>query len=239
VKPGSALRAVLFDMDGLLVDSEPLWYEAECVVMARLGAPWTRADQLELTGSSLAEGVAIMLAKVPGPADPELTGRWLVEAVTQLVASRGVALLPGAAGLLAELAAAGIPRALVTAAQRQIMDSVIAATGLDFDVTVCGEDVHRSKPHPEPYLKAAQLLGEDPRDCMVLEDSPRGIAAARAAGCPVIAVPSVPLPAGPAGPAQLIAASLHEVDLARMQEMVRLSCTDELSGENSPSSGWL
>ncbi len=239
MKPRGVLRAVLFDMDGLLVDSEPLWYEAECMVMARLGRPWTRADQLELTGSSLAEGVAIMLAKAGRPADPELTGRWLVEAVTQLVVSRGVALLPGAAGLLAELAAAGIPRALVTAAQRQIMDAVIAATGLSFDVTVCGEDVHRSKPHPDPYLRAAQLLGEDPRDCVVLEDSPRGIAAARAAGCPVIAVPSVPLPAGPGGPAQLVVASLHEVDLARIQKTARLSCAGALPGENSSSPGRL
>lgn len=242
--PG-ALRAVLFDMDGLLVDSEPLWYEAECAVMARMGGSWSRADQMELTGSELAYGVAVMRRKAPRPADPELVGRWLVEAVTHLVVSRGVQLLPGAAGLLAELAAAGIPRALVTSAQRQIMDAVIATTGLSFGVAVCGEDVCRAKPDPEPYLRAADLLGEDPAGCVVLEDSPRGIAAAQAAGCPVIAVPSVPLPAGLAGPAapgqpaRLIVASLHEVDLARIHQMARLSCADELSGENSPSPGLL
>jgi HAD superfamily hydrolase (TIGR01509 family) len=248
VRDTGALRAVLFDMDGLLVDSEPLWYEAECVVMSRLGAPWGRADQMELIGSSLAEGVAIMLAKAPHPADPGLVGRWLVDAMTQMVVSRGVELLPGAGRLLAELAAAAVPCALVTSAQRQIMDAVIAVTGLSFGVTVCGEDVRRSKPDPEPYLRAVQLLGADPACCVVLEDSPRGITAAQAAGCPVIAVPSVPLPAGLAGPVaprhpgqpgRMIVASLHEVDLARIHQIVRLSCTDGLTGENSPSPGLL
>ena len=236
------LRAVLFDMDGLLVDSEPLWFETECAVMSRMGGTWTRADQLELTGSTLAEGVAIMRRKAPRPAAPDLVGRWLVDGVTQLVASRGVPLLPGAAELLAELATAGIPRALVTSAQRQVMDAVIAATGLSFGVTVCGEDVRRGKPDPEPYLRAAALLGEDPAGCVVFEDSPRGIEAAQAAGCPVIAVPSVPLPASLVQadpPGRVIVTSLHEVDLARIHDVARLSCAGGPSSENSPSPGLL
>jgi beta-phosphoglucomutase-like phosphatase (HAD superfamily) len=77
------------------------------------------------------------------------------------------------------------------------MDAVLEVTGLSFGVTVCGEDVQRGKPDPEPYLRAATLLGVPPSGCVVLEDSPTGIAAARAAGCPVIAVPSVPVPPGP------------------------------------------
>ena len=77
------------------------------------------------------------------------------------------------------------------------MDAVLKVTGLSFGVTVCGEDVQRGKPDPEPYLLAAALLGVPPAGCVVLEDSPTGIAAARAAGCPVIAVPSVPVPPGP------------------------------------------
>ena len=215
-----ALRAVLFDMDGLLVDSEPLWFEAERSVMARLGGPWTPADQLALIGGSLAHSVAYMRARAVRPAEPEQIGRWLLDGMADLVATNGVRLMPGAAGLLAELAAAGIRCALVTSAQRQIMDAVIDSTGLTFAVTICAEDVRRGKPDPEPYLRAAALLGEAPARCVVLEDSPRGVAAAQAAGCPVIAVPSVPLPAG------LIVAvvpTLCEIDLAALRKAARAS----------------
>jgi HAD superfamily hydrolase (TIGR01509 family) len=222
------LRAVLFDMDGLLVDSEPLWFEAERGVMARMGGSWTRADQLALTGGSLGHSVGYLRARAPRPAGPALVGRWLMDTMAALVAERGVPLMAGAAELLAEVAAAGIPSALVTSAQRRIMDAIIASTGLAFAVTVCAEDVRRNKPDPEPYLRAAALLGEAPGECVALEDSPRGIAAAQAAGCPVIAVPSVPLPAGMADagqPGQAVAASLGEVDLATLHWAV-VSCAD-------------
>jgi len=145
-----ALRAVLFDMDGLLVDSEPLWFEAERSVMSRLGGPWAPADQLALIGGSLAHSVAYMRARAVRPAEPEQIGRWLLDGMTDLVARSGVRLMPGAAGLLAELSAAGIRCALVTSAQRRIMKAVIASTGLEFAVTVCAEDVRRGKPDPEP-----------------------------------------------------------------------------------------
>jgi HAD superfamily hydrolase (TIGR01509 family) len=225
------LRAVLFDMDGLLVDSEPLWFEAERTVMARMGGPWTEADQQQLMGGTLTHSVGYMRTRALRPTEPEVIGAWLLDAMAALVAERGVPLMAGAAGLLAELAAAGIPQALVTSAQRRIMDAVLASTGLAFGVTVCAEDVRRSKPDPEPYLRAAALLGEAPGECVVLEDSPRGIASAQAAGCPVIAVPSMPLPAGMAGAGQpgaarqLVVASLREVDLARLRRVV-ISCAD-------------
>ena len=102
----------------------------------------------------------------------------------------------------------------------EIMEAVIASTGLAFSVTVCAEDVRRGKPDPEPYLRAAALLGEAPARCVALEDSPRGIAAAQAAGCPVIAVPSVPLPAGLT---VAIAGSLREIDLAALRGAARVS----------------
>ena len=215
-----ALRAVLFDMDGLLVDSEPLWFEAERSVMARLGGPWTPADQLALIGGSLAHSVAYMRARAVRPAEPEQIGRWLLDGMADLVATNGVRLMPGAAGLLAELAAAGIRCALVTSAQRQIMDAVIDSTGLTFAVTICAEDVRRGKPDPEPYLRAAALLGEAPARCVVLEDSPRGVAAAQAAGCPVIAVPSVPLPAGLS---VAVVPTLYGIDLAALRKAARAS----------------
>jgi HAD superfamily hydrolase (TIGR01509 family) len=165
------------------------------------------------------------------PAEPELIGAWLLDTMATLVAERGVPLMAGAARLLAELDAAGIPRALVTSAQRRIMDAVLASTSLAFAVTVCAEDVRRSKPDPEPYLRAAELLGEPPGRCVALEDSPRGIASAQAAGCPVIAVPSMPLPAATAGagqphvPGRMVVASLREVDLARLRGIM-ISCAD-------------
>jgi HAD superfamily hydrolase (TIGR01509 family) len=227
------LRAVLFDMDGLLVDSEPLWFEAERSVMARLGGRWTEADQQHLVGGSLAHTVSYIRERAARPPEPAEIGRWLLDAMAALVSERGVALMPGAAELLSELAAAGIPRALVTSTHRRIAEAVLARTGLTFGVTVCAEDVRRGKPDPEPYLRAAALLGAPPGECVVLEDSPRGIAAARAAGCPVIAVPSmpglpgVPVPGevtGTAEPGLAAVASLREVDLACLRQLVVASC---------------
>jgi HAD superfamily hydrolase (TIGR01509 family) len=186
-------------MDGLLVDSEPLWFVIEREVAERLGAPWGEADQEALIGGSLERTVSYLLAKAGEPvtAGREDMARWLVEGMARLVLARGLTLQPGAARLLAGLEAAGVPCALVTASSRAIMDAVLKVTGLSFGVTVCGEDVRRPKPDPEPYLLAAARLGAPAAGCVVLEDSPTGIAAAQAAGCPVIAVPSVPVSPGP------------------------------------------
>jgi HAD superfamily hydrolase (TIGR01509 family) len=233
------LHAALFDMDGLLVDTEPLWFETERMVMARLGGRWAPEDQYQLLGGSLKRTVSYMLGRAaadgaghsggaagqPGTQlpGPEVVGEWLLTTMTELMLSRGVTVLPGAPDLLAEVAAAGLPRALVTSSQRRIMDTVLAVTGLKFPVTVCGEDVARTKPDPEPYLRAATLLGVDPAHCAALEDSPSGVTAAQAAGCAVIMVPSLPgtLPPGAADrPGWLVAGSLREVSLAGLQAAV-------------------
>jgi HAD superfamily hydrolase (TIGR01509 family) len=217
----SPLQAVLFDMDGLLIDSEPLWFEAERAVMARLGGEWGPADQEALLGGSLSRTVSHLLAKAPpGPGVPsrDEIARWLLDGMTGLMTARGVPLRPGAAGLLAQTAAEGVPYALVTASQRGIMQTALAVTGMSFPVTVCGEDVAVGKPAPDPYLRAAALLGADPGGCVVLEDSPAGIAAGQAAGCHVIAVPSMPLP-GPWPPGVVVAGSLAELSLSRLREV--------------------
>ncbi len=133
-----------------------------------------------------------------------------------LIRARGVPLLPGAARLLAELAAAGIPCALVTFAEPEIMAAVLEVSGMRFPATVCAADVTRGKPDPEPYLRAAALLAAEPGRCVALEDSPSGIRSAHAAGCGVIAVPSVP---PPPGLAQLTVASLAEVGLAMLADV--------------------
>ena len=210
----AALRAVLFDMDGLLVDSEPLWFEVERAVMARLGGQWGEADQRALIGGSLDRTVSWLLAKAAASASREDVARWLVDEMAALILARGLPLQPGAGPLLAALDAVGVPCALVTASSRAIMDAVLTVTGLSFDVTVCGEDVRRGKPDPEPYLLAAARLGVPAAGCVVLEDSPTGIAAARAAGCPVIAVPSVPVPPRPG---LITVDSLEEVGFDRLE----------------------
>ena len=173
---GPAAVAVLFDMDGLLIDSEPLWLEAEKAVMARLGGRWDEQDQAALVGGSLALTVRTLLAKAPRPAPPELVGQWVMSDITERVRGGGVPVRPGAWELLAEVAAAGLPRALVTSSQRGFMQAVLDSTGMRFDALVCGQDVTATKPDPEPYLLAAKLIGVPPGDCFALEDSPNGVA---------------------------------------------------------------
>ncbi len=206
---GGAGVAVLFDMDGLLVDSEPLWLEVETAVMARLGAGWTQADQVQLLGGSLDRTVSYLLAKATKPAPPQVVAEWLMSGVADLVRARGVPVQPGARELLAEVAAAGLPHALVTSSERRFMQVVLASTGIRFDALVCADDVSVTKPDPEPYLLAAKLLDMDPGRCVVLEDSPNGVASAEAAGCQVIAVPSL-LPIDPA-PGRLAVRSLLDL----------------------------
>jgi HAD superfamily hydrolase (TIGR01509 family) len=211
------LEAVLFDMDGLLVDTEPLWFETEAEVMDRLGGPWTRADQEQLLGGSMANTVGYLLAKATRPAPPDEVARWMMEGMLRRAAQGRVIVRPGARELLAEVAAAHLPHALVTGSQRLFTDAVLASTGLDFTVTVSGDDVSRAKPDPEPYLLAAKLLDADPGRCVALEDSPNGVASAAAAGCLVVAAPSL-VPIQPA-PGRLVVRSLREVTVRTLREL--------------------
>ena len=198
---GGSGPGVLFDMDGLLIDSEPLWLEAERSVMARLApgnSGWTESDQAALLGGSLNRTVGYLLAHAARPAPTEVVREWLMAGICDRVRRDGVPLRPGARELLASVEAAGLPRALVTSSERRFMDTVLASTGMRFDVLVCAEDVSATKPDPEPYLLAAKLVEVNPARCFALEDSPNGVASAQAAGCRVIAVPSlVPIEATP------------------------------------------
>jgi len=209
------LQGVLFDMDGLLVDSEPLWFEVESSVMARLDGRWTEADQQALVGGSLPRTVSYLLDRATRPASRDQVGRWLVDGMTALLMSRPLTTLPGARELLDEVRSAGIPHALVTSSERPIMNAVLLRLGVTFDATVCADDVSRGKPDPEPYLRAAALLRADPRSCVALEDSPNGVASAEAAGCALIAVPSL-VPILP-GPGRVVAESLSHVSLATLR----------------------
>jgi HAD superfamily hydrolase (TIGR01509 family) len=229
--------AVLFDMDGLLVDSEPMWLEAETAIMARLGADWTEEDQAALLGGSLDRTVRYLLAKATRPAPPNLIAEWLMSDITERVRRGGVPVRPGARELLALVQQAGLPRALVTGSERGFMEAVLASTGMRFDVLVCAEDVTSPKPDPEPYLLAAKLVRVHPADCFALEDSPNGVAAAEAAGCRVFAVPSL-LPIPPA-PGRTVVPSLLDLTADRTGVHSRGTPSGTPSaGEPTPPTPW-
>ncbi len=183
--------AVLWDLDGTLVDTEPLWFAAELRLAAEYGASWSEEDHAALVGSELLAAAARIRDLVGVPLSPEQIVERMVAAVCDGL-DRAVDWRPGARELLAGLRAAGVPCALVTMSYRAIAERVIA--GLPegtFDVVVTGEEVRHGKPHPEPYLTAARRLGVPVRDCVVIEDSVTGTASGAAAGARVIAVPNV------------------------------------------------
>ncbi|MEV4974143.1 HAD family hydrolase [Streptomyces scopuliridis] len=215
---GSALQAVLLDMDGTLVDTEGFWWEAEVEVFKALGhvldetwrevvvgGPMTRSASFLIE----ATGAAITLAELTVLLNDTFEDR----------IGRDLPLMPGANRLLTELAAHDVPTALVSASHRRIIDRVLASLGPEnFALTVAGDEVPRTKPHPDPYLLAARGLGADPARCAVIEDTATGVAAAEAAGCRVIAVPSV-APIAPAA-GRTIVGSLEEVDLVFLHRLM-------------------
>ena len=219
-----SLQAAFFDMDGLLVDTEPLWFEVEHAVMSKLGGNWTPQDQQALVGGSLQRSVDYLLSRASRAASHDEVAGWLIGGMTDLLAEREAAMMPGASELLGQVAAAGIPRILVTSSERVIMHAVLASLArydIAFTATVSGADVRHPKPHPEPYLRAAALIGADPRMCVALEDSPNGVASALAAGCVTVAVPGVAHVQPRSG--LTIVASLAEVDLDLLDALVARS----------------
>ncbi len=216
----ATLEAVFFDMDGLTVHTESTWLEAEIAVTRSYGGVWTPEDQIANVGGPLLRVASHILA-VSGREDvtAEQVARELNAEVERLLRAGAVSWMPGAQDLLAELAAAGVPRALVSASHRRLVDAVLEAIGEDnFMTTIAGDEVRQTKPHPDPYLLAAQRLAASPDRCVVLEDSPTGVTAGEAAGCVVVAVPSV-APIEPR-PGRTIVRSLVDVDLATLRDVV-------------------
>ncbi|MFF0162682.1 HAD family hydrolase [Streptomyces sp. NPDC005263] len=217
---GSALQAVLLDMDGTLVDTEGFWWDVEAEVFARLGHTLDESWRHVVVGGPMTRSAGFLI---------EATGADITLAELTVLLNQGfedridraLPIMPGAARLLAELAAHEIPTALVSASHRRIIDRVLTSLGPQyFALTVAGDEVGRTKPHPDPYLFAAAGLGAEPARCAVVEDTATGVAAAEAAGCQVVAVPSV-APIAPAA-RRTVVTSLEEVDLAFLRGLMPL-----------------
>jgi len=188
--------AVLFDMDGTLVDSEKLWDIALQELAESYGGTLSDAARRAITGTSMAESMRIVHDDLGQPErDPAASAAWIDARILELFRS-GLRWRPGAMALLRAVRAAGIPTALVTSSGRPLVEVALETLGRDsFDAVVCGDEVAAPKPDPEPYLTAARLLRVPIERCVAIEDSRTGVASALAAGAAVLAVPAeVPLP---------------------------------------------
>lgn len=205
-----APAAVLWDFDGTLVDTEPVWMRAQYRLVERLGGRWSDADCHNMIGNSLLDSGAYLLAAlgeqgITGSVDgqPELTAEAIVDRlvaeVLAEVKSSPIPWRPGAEQLLGDLRAAGVPQALVSASYRSLLDAVVDRLPEgSFDAVIAGDAVTNGKPHPEPYLTGCERLGVTPDECVALEDSIPGCESGNAAGCVVIAVRNlVDVPAAP------------------------------------------
>lgn len=182
-------------MDGTLVDSEMLWDVALHELAAEYGATLSAAGRLAMVGTQMAQTMRILHDDIGQPhRDPAPGAAWLDARIAELFRT-DLRWRPGASALLTAVRAAGIPTALVTSSGRGLVEVALDTLGRDtFDVVVCGDEVDSPKPHPEPYLTAARLLGVPIGRCVAIEDSPTGVASALAAGAAVLAVPAhVPL----------------------------------------------
>lgn len=177
--------AVLWDLDGTLVDTEPAWIAAEIELATAHGVTWTEDDAVAMIGSALPNAAAHLRSRGVDGSDDHIIG-FLIERVLVSLADH-VPWQPGAIELLTALRDAGVPCALVTMSYRDMADQIVAgAPDGVFGAVVAGDEVTHGKPHPEPYLRGAELLGVDVRRCVAFEDSPTGMASAHAAGARVV-----------------------------------------------------
>jgi HAD superfamily hydrolase (TIGR01509 family) len=211
------LAAVLLDMDGTLVDTEPDWIACEQELVAAHGGSWTDDDARGVVGKPLLVSAGYLRAIGGVDLPPEEIVERLLDGVVCRVRAR-IPWTPGARELLVELGRVGVPVALVTMSYRRLAEAVLEGLPKGtFGAVVTGDEVREGKPHPEPYLRAAALLGVDPRRCVAVEDSPTGVASAAAAGCVTVAVEGVVDVPPAAGLIRI--GSLRDLTAARLEEM--------------------
>lgn len=216
----AGLAAVLWDFDGTLADTEPLWVEAEYDLLATLGHQWSDDHARELVGNSLLDSGAYILNAI---GRHDLTPEWVVDQLITRVVSKisddGIPWRAGARELLSELNRADVPCALVSASYRVLLDAALAGLPEDaFAVSVAGDEVVQGKPHPEPYETACRTLGVDARNCIVIEDSATGARSGNASGALVLAVPN--MVAVPTAPRRIHLDTLAGLDVAGLRSLL-------------------
>jgi HAD superfamily hydrolase (TIGR01509 family) len=188
------LRAVLWDMDGTLLESENLWDIGVRELSLHRGGPLSEDTRTASLGASSQNALAILFASLNLDPNPDALAdakKLLYVRMGELFAA-GLPWRPGAQQALRTVRSAGLPTALVTNTDRDLCEFALDTIGREhFDHSVCGDEVSAGKPDPAPYLLAAELLGVDASECLAIEDSPTGAAAAESAGCTVLVVPSI------------------------------------------------
>jgi HAD superfamily hydrolase (TIGR01509 family) len=215
----SPLEAVLFDMDGTIVDTEPYWMTAEHALVEEHGGTWSDEHAHAIVGNALLDSARYIREHGSVDLEPaQIVDRLITEVVAATV--RDIPWQPGARELLTTLAEHHVPCALVTMSYTALTTPITDQLPVDtFAAVVTGDQVNDGKPHPEPYLTAMARLGVDAAGCVAIEDSPTGVASAEAAGCLVVAVPNhVPIEAAPG---RIIVDSLTDLDLNVLSELVR------------------
>jgi HAD superfamily hydrolase (TIGR01509 family) len=182
-------QAILFDMDGLFIDSEPAWHAAETEMMRGYGYNWQPADQLQCLGGPLSRVSEYMSSCLNGAVAPEALGQEIINEMQNRLATE-TSYMPGAIEFSKLVFGQQIPQALVSASPRSLVNAVIRNLPENyFKETVAAGDIARTKPFPDPYLHAAKLLNVEIENCLIFEDSQTGITAATASGAFVVAIP--------------------------------------------------
>lgn len=211
-------QAVLWDMDGTLVDTEPYWLKSEQAFAERHNAEWELSDAEQFIGYSLYDTADLLRKKfnLQDQTDQQIVDQ-LTSGVVQQIEDQ-LPFRPGALELLQELRSKGIPTALVTMSMSEMANSVVERIPFKaFDVVLGGDQVQFGKPHPDPYLTAAEKLGIDPAKCIALEDSKTGLTSAETAGTVAIGIPHIARI--PEQPGRILIDSLEGITVSKLQEI--------------------
>jgi HAD superfamily hydrolase (TIGR01509 family) len=206
-------------MDGTLIDSEPYWMKSEGSFAKANNSNWTEQDGLSLVGMSLYDSSKIIKERVGSNLEPEQIIQKLTDDVSAQL-KQEIFWRPGARDLLLLLRKKKVKTALVTMSMHRMAKQVADSIGFDaFDVIVAGDDVRHGKPHPEPYLKAAELLGVKPEDCVAFEDSLTGLRSAEAANTKAVGVKNIV--EIPIEPGRVIWPTLEGVSMADLRRLFK------------------